>query len=222
MNATIVLVMNLWIFVCALVGSIYGGRQFFRPRKALYLQMITAGIICLMYSGLFKVIYLLTQGGLGSDFHVGVLGVIGSFMCFLSANYGQMDRLVDDGTKTFRATRIKAFFAPFLVLCLYLVFFFLVKDLPARITIGIVSFFMMQCSYYSFKHIIIHDVELGLIRAVRKYNILVTVYVFLTGLEFIAEFGEYEILYIITCAGVGIIVAAIPFVVKGGVERWTL
>ena len=74
------MVMNLWILVCSLGGSIYGVYRFYRPKKALFLKMISGGVSCLMFTELFMVIYMVTQGDLEPGFHVGMLGIIGSFM----------------------------------------------------------------------------------------------------------------------------------------------
>ena len=104
----LVLGLNLWICLCSLIGLGYGVKVFFKRSKALYLKMITFGVACIMYSRLFQVIYLITQGNLNRGFHVGIFGIVVSFMFFFSANYGQMDGLVDDRTDKFKATRIYA------------------------------------------------------------------------------------------------------------------
>ena len=119
---THILALNMWIFICSLIGSVYGFKTFFKPKKALYLKMITCGIVCLMFSRLFYVIYLLTQGELNRGFDIGVFGIIGSFMFLFSANYGQMDGLVDDGSKEFVETRITALIAPMVIVIIYAIF----------------------------------------------------------------------------------------------------
>ena len=164
------MVMNLWILVCSLGGSIYGVYRFYRPKKALFLKMISGGVSCLMFTELFMVIYMVTQGDLEPGFHVGMLGIIGSFMYLFSANYGQMDGLVDNRKKEMLPTRLKAFAAPAVILLLYAVFCVLVDDVAVRIPVGIVAAFIIPCAFYNFKHIIIYDVKLGIIRQLRMYN----------------------------------------------------
>ena len=78
--------------------------------------MVTCAVMCIMIARLFYIIYLVTQGSMLPGFHIGMLGMIGSFQFLFSANYGQMDGLVDDGTDAFRMTRIKAFLVPALIL----------------------------------------------------------------------------------------------------------
>ena len=219
---TLVLAMNLVMFAGALVGMIYAVRNLFLPRKALYLQMIGFGIGCLMFGRLFSVIYLLTQGDLNYGFHLGLLGIMGSFMFFLSANYGQMDGLVDDRTKAFRPIRIKALLIPVILIVLFLILGLVCKDRQIWIAAFLVVVFMVPASYYNFKHIIIYDVDLGIIRTLRQYNILAVFYAFLILFELYGLYLNIVPLYIAVCIGSGIVSAAIPPVAKGGAEKWTI
>ena len=200
--------MNLWILVCSLGGSIYGVYRFYRPKKALFLKMISGGVSCLMFTELFMVIYMVTQGDLEPGFHVGMLGIIGSFMYLFSANYGQMDGLVDNRKKEMLPTRLKAFVAPAVILLLYALFCVLVDDVAVRIPVGIVAAFIIPCAFYNFKHIIIYDVKLGIIRQLRMYNILAFAYAVLTMLDFIGLYANIVPLYIVSSVGIGLIAAA--------------
>ena len=219
---TLVLAMNLVMFAGALAGMVYTVRNLLLPRKALYLQMIGFGIGCLMFGRLFSVIYLLTQGDLNYGFHLGLLGIMGSFMFFLAANYGQMDGLVDDRSKAFRATRIKALLVPAVIIVFFLLLGFLCSDKRIWIAALLVVIFMVPASYYNFKHIIIYDVDLGIIRTMKQYNILAVVYAFLILFELYGRYLNIVPLYIAVCIGSGLVSAAIPPIAKGGAEKWTI
>lgn len=214
------LAMNILIFICSLIGSAYGLYNFFKEKKALYLKLAACGVISLMFSRLYQVIYLTTQGNLNSGFHIGLLGITGSFMFFFSANFGQMDSLVDDKTKAFRKTRIISLVAPLSVLIIYLLFFMKVHNTEMRIVWGVVTFFIMQCAYYSFKHIIIYDVDFGIIKSLRKYNALVLAYAFLSMLEAVGLYAAVKPLYVASCIGIGIAAVTLLPVLKGGVRKW--
>lgn len=216
------LAMNILIFACSLIGSAYGMFNFFREKKALYLKLVTCGVMSLMFSRLYQVVFLTTQGNLNSGFHIGLLGTIGSFMFFFSANYGQMDGIVDDRTNAFRKTRIISLIAPLLILLIYLFFLIKVNNTELRIVWGIVTFFIMQCAYYNFKHIIIYDVELGIIKVLRKYNILVLAYAFLIMLEAVGLYMDIKPLYTASCVCIGFVAVALLPVLKGGVKKWTI
>lgn len=218
----LIFIMSAWMFICALIGAIYGAVNFLAGKSALYLKMIACGVGCQMFSRLFNLVYIATQGEFKGGFNVGMLGMVGSFLFFLSANYGQMDSLVDDGTKAFRATRLKALIVPVLLVVMYMVFFFRMPDTGVRLAVGVVTAFMLPCAYYHFKHIIIYDVEMGIIRQVRAYNILAVVYAFLVLLEYIAGYLSVSWLYVVSCISVGLVTVAIIPVLKGGAGKWTL
>ena len=221
-NMDIEEIMNLWILVCSLIGSVYGFYCFFRPKKAAYLQLIASGVGCILFARLFQFIHLAAKGVLGEGFHIGMIGIIASFLFFLTANYGQIDGLVDDRSKAFRPTRIRALIAPAVILILYAVFFILVENLELRIVIGVVAFFIMLCTYYNFKHVIIYDVELGIVTPLKKYNALVIAYAVFTMAEFIGLYAHITPLYIVACAGIGIAAILLLPVLKGGVDKWTI
>ena len=62
---------------------------------------------CAMFGRLFETLQYLVNGELGSGFHVGMLGIIGSFLFLASANFGQMDSIVDDRSSKYRRYRLR-------------------------------------------------------------------------------------------------------------------
>lgn len=212
--------MSVWMLICALIGTIYGAVDFFPGKSALYLKMVTCGVGCQMFSRLFYVVYIMTQGNKPDGFHIGFLGMAGSFLFFLSANYGQMDTLVDDGTAAFRKTRLEALLVPCVLLAIYVLFFQQARDMESRISVGFMALFLIPCSYYHFKHIIIYDVESGLIRQLRAYNILALFYAFFVMIEYIAGFLRIVWLYAVSGTGTGLVSLALVPVLKRGYEKW--
>ena len=78
------------VTACAMFGFVYGLVKFFREPSALYSRMIVFGIGCTMLGRLFETLQVVVAGEIREGFHVGVLGTLGSFLFFLTANYGQM------------------------------------------------------------------------------------------------------------------------------------
>ena len=91
----LLLVANIIVCFSAFFGFVYGGILFFRPKKALYSQMITLAMGVIAFGRLFLVIRILTGGEITETFQLGFIGMIGSFMFFFSANYGAIDSLID-------------------------------------------------------------------------------------------------------------------------------
>ena len=166
------LIANIIACVCAFFGFVYGIIKFFKPKKAVYAQMITLAVACMAFGRLYQVVRLLTGGDIINEFQLGILGIIGSLMFFFSANFGLMDSLADDKSKQFAKYRIIPIAAPILIIALYLIFI-LFADVSTYIKIigAIISLFAIQSSYYNLKHLIFPDVDFGVIHCLKEYNL---------------------------------------------------
>ena len=215
------LILNLYIFVCSLIGSICGIIFVLKGQKALFMKMITFSVLCLMMSALYQIIYIITQNELNKGFHIGILSIIGSFMFIFSSNFGQMDGLVDDKSSRFLKVRLLSFAAPLTVFLLYYFFYLKVNSTELRIVYAVVSIFIALSSYYSFKHIIIFDVDPGIIKSIRTYNVLAVIYALFSMLRPIGYYADIKPMYIISCFGIGAIAVLLLPVLKGGVNKWT-
>ncbi|MBO4679639.1 MAG: hypothetical protein J5626_08210 [Lachnospiraceae bacterium] len=133
-----------------------------------------------------------------------------------------MDSLVDDRSKKFLKVRLISLSAPITVVLLYLAFYMKVNNAELRIVYGVVSVFVALSSYYNFKHIIIYDVDLGIIRSIRMYNVLAVIYALFGMLKPIGLYADIKPLYIISCIGIGAVAVSLLPVLKGGVEKWTI
>lgn len=216
------LISNIFVCVCAFISFVYGITQFFKPKKAIYAQMIVLGVGCIFFGRLYQVVRLLTGGDIANEFQLGILGVIGSLMFFFSANFGAMDSLADDGSKEYKKYRIIALAAPLTALALY-VFFLLLGDVSRlwKILGAVMTLFIMQTTYYNLKHLIFPDVEYGVINCLKPYNALVLFYALLCIADMIALTRENEIVVAAVSAQIGItVLLTVPMLVKG-VRKWT-
>lgn len=216
------LALSIALAVCAAIGFNYGLFRFFRSKSAMYIRMIVFGVGCAMLGRIFETLQLLVNGQIQSGFHVGMLGIIGCFLFLFSANFGQMDSLVDDGSKKFLKCRIIALAAPAAVIAVWGIIVTSNGFSSTTAALAIETFFIAQASYFHLKHMIINDVELGLIRSIRSYNLLALVYAFLCMAEmavrsFNLTAAPVVIVYILQCA---VLLAFIP-VLERGVKKWT-
>ena len=184
--------------------------------------MITLSVGCMAFGRLYQVVRLLTDGDIFNEFQLGFLGIIGSLLFFFSANFGLMDSLADDGSKRFLKYRIIPIIAPITSLLLY-VFFILMRDLPllAKIMGAVLTFFVMETTYFNLKHLIFPDVDYGVINCLKTYNVLVLIYGFLCIVEIIVISGENEIAISVVGALMGLILLAIVPTLERGIKKWT-
>ncbi len=212
---------NIIVGVCALAGFIYGETQFFRPKKALYAQMITLSLGCIAFGRLFNIVRLLTGGELTGNFQLGFLGLIGSLMFFFSANFGTVDSLVDDRSKELKKYRLIALAAPVAAVLMY-AGLFLLSDVSGmqKILGAVLTAFVMAASYFNLKHLIFPDIDFGIVKCLRPYNLLALIYSISIFVEFCAMSCDNEVLTLICCCVTGLVTAAmIPTVVRG-VNKW--
>lgn len=215
------LIANIIVCVCALTGFIYGVIKFFRPRQALYAQMITLSLGCITFGRLFNIVRLMTGGDLTSGFQLGFLGMVGSLMFFFSANYGTVDSLLDDRTKAFRKYRLIAFAAPAAVMIVYVLLFLLGDSSLLWIILGaVLSLFALPASYFNLKHLIFPDVDFGVVKCLRPYNLLALIYTAVIIIECFAMSRDNEILTLVCCCITALIaVTVIPLIVRG-IKKW--
>ena len=164
--------LSLAMTISAGIGFGYGLYRFFRDESALYVRMIIFSVGCAMFGRLFETLQYLVNGELGNGFHVGMLGIIGSFLFLFSANFGQMDSVVDDGSPVFRKTRLISLAAPLVIIAIWCLIAFTKGLNKTTIPLGIETLFIAQASYFHLKHLIIKDVEWGVLKNIRLYNLI--------------------------------------------------
>ena len=215
------LLSNIIVCVCAFVGFIYGATQFFRPKKALYGQMITLALMCITIGRLFNIVRILSGGNLLEGFQLGFLGFIGSYLFFFSSNYGTLDTLVDDGSKANRKYRIPGCFVSLIFLAMYYPLFWMEDvSLMWKIQGGVLIFFTAMCSYYHVKHLIFPDIDYGVVRSLRVYNFLALLYMISGIVECYALSRNNESLVLIAgCCSAAFVLVMIPLTSRG-LKRW--
>ena len=103
-----------------LFSFIYGLNKFFKKGKPLFLQSITMAMGCHALGSIYHLCQTLTTETVLEGFTPAYLGRIGFFLFLIAASYGQMDRIVDDGSEKIRPSRYIALIAPVLAALLYI------------------------------------------------------------------------------------------------------
>ena len=215
------LIANIIGFVCALFGFIFGGIKFFRPRQALYAQMITLALGCNAFGRLFYIVRLLTGGFITGSVQLGFFGIVGSFMFFFSSNFGTLDSLLDDKSKEFKKFRLISLIAPAVFLAMYILFF-LTADISTiwKILGAVLTIFAAMSAYYNLKHLIFPDVDFGVVKCLRPYNLLVLVYTLSVFVECIGLSRDNAVLTLICCIVTGVISTAMMPLIVRGLKKW--
>ncbi len=213
---------NLYMLVCSGFGLFFGLAQFMRKKRPpMYFMFILFAIMSAFLSRIYYFVTVFLYGNVPEVFNLGFIGYAAMFLYMFFANYGQIDSLVDDRKKLKPKYRIIPVIVPALELffAVYSVAFGTV-DISVRISFAIISVTAGFAGYLNIKHLIIPDVDFGIVKSIRGYNLIA----FLTGIFSLAEIGfsVFEkngiILYIQIVLGV-LYAAAIP-VLNSEVKKW--
>jgi hypothetical protein len=205
---------------------IYGVKNFFKKGKAYYLQIVTMAMGCYAMGSFYHLCQSITTGDLADGFTAAYLGRIGFFLFLFTANYGQMDGLLDDRTPSLKRFRYIALIAPVSAALLYLPCLFAEMPYSTKISLSFLWIAAIFSSYFNFKHAIISDLGFGFVKAIRPYNICALI---LTFLELILQvlWAYYDDNYIIIVIMIVTIIFSIVSVLtivtlKRGVEAWKI
>ena len=218
----------LWIaellpLSATLFSFIYGLKHFFKKGNPLFLQSITMAMGCHALGSIYHVCQTLTTETVLDGFTPAYLGRIGFFLFLITASYGQMDRIVDDGSKAVRPSRFIALIAPLCAVLLYLPSGFMV-ELPVATKVSVLLVWIPATFsvYYSLKHAIIPDLDFGFIKAIKPFNILATCLGFAELLCLTAWDYLYGLQLVITAIFFAGLCISTIISAKKGAEKWTI
>ena len=206
-----------------LFSFIYGVCNFFKKGKPLFLQSITMAMGSHALGSIYHLCQTLTTETVIEGFTPAYFGRIGFFLFFIAASYGQMDRIVDDGSQKIRPIRYISLMAPLFVILLYLPNA-LMEDLPTatKVTYSLVWLPAIFSVYYNFKHSIIPNLDFGFIKAIKPYNVLAVCLGFAELLCLTAWSYLYNTQLVICSVAFAVLCVALMLVAKKGAERWTI
>ena len=216
------LCVNGALFLCSGIAFVYGVVKFFKKNVAMFNQLITCGLGCMMLGRLFNIVALLTNNSIPDGFSVGKLGLIGGFMFLFSASFGQMDGLVDGGEREFRKYRLISILASVVIALLYLPVLFSTAGLEAKIVLAVIFLFLAQSAYFNLKHLIIPDVEMGFIGAIKGYNLAALILTVLSAAEVIVGNYNERIISAVFTALLCLSYLVVVPVLEKGAKQWTI
>ena len=213
------LIENLAILACSVIGFLSGIR-YLKLRKVIFAGMIVQGVICFSLGRLFQCGLLWTGGSLTEYFHLGYLGAMGAFAYFFSANYGTIDSLVDSGGKEFRKYRIISSASEVYVLAMMLSILLSPAVLAFKISSAVVCWIIGAACYFHIKHLMIPDVDYGVVRCLRPFNALAVALSVFAMLEMTALAWDQQVLLYISGIGLCVVTLLLVPVMDRGVKKW--
>ena len=184
----IIAITNIYLFVCACAGLVYGLSVMFKKKQPLYFKLAIFPLACHAFSRVFYIVTLLCYGGLPATFNIGFFGFAAFFLFLYLQNVGTIDNLLDDEDKKFTKYKLLALIAPAceMVIAVW-AFNCSSASISVRLSFVVLAALAGLAGYFNIKHALEPDVEGGIIRALRRFNILCFALEILT----LAEVGLY-------------------------------
>lgn len=223
MDLICVWIAELTPLAATLFSLIYGLKFFFKQGKPLCLQSITMAMASHAFSSIYHLCQTLTTETIVEGFTPAYLGRIGFFLFILTASYGQLDRIVDDGSSKMHRARMIALIAPFLAVLLYIPNALIEGVATAtKVVYAFVWIPAIIGVYFNLKHAIIPDFDFGFIKAIKPYNVFVLLLSF-SELLCLTAWDYYYPLQMAICAIMfGILCVCTMIAARQGVEKWTI
>ena len=158
-------------FVIAAAAFWLGAARLFARKKLFYMKLLVCAAGCFMLEQQLLLINLWC--GVHEVFSIGMLGILGCNYFLLSANYGTIDKIVDDDAKENRTARLLAIIAPVVValLCLNAFFSWKDKDIICAVLWMIMLLPAIPASYLNLKHILLPIDASGFLSVTKNCNI---------------------------------------------------
>ena len=219
----IVFYSNIYMLICSVISLSYGLHKIFNSKKtAMYFQFGVFTMLCIVLSRLFYTVSIVCFGELPQIFNIGFIGYCAMFMFLFFSNYGQIDKLVDDRKTVKPIYRIipAVISVPELAAGIAALLFGTVQ-FSVRLSFLVMTILAGLAGYYNLKHMIIPDIEFGIVKSIKAYNLTALFLEILTLAEIgLSCFGINEPIIFVQAA-LGIIYAVTLPILHKGVTKWT-
>ncbi|HBL40633.1 MAG TPA: hypothetical protein DDY98_03310 [Ruminococcaceae bacterium] len=215
------MIFYLLSFVIAGAAFAFGVARLFRKKKPLYFQLLVCAVGCFAIRQLFDVVSYFC-GGFAYEFNIGMLGIFGCVFFLLSANYGQLDRIVDDGSDVNKRAKTVAWAAP-AVLAVIIVGVFLAwkdRELVNAVLWVIMLVPAIPASYFNWKHLIMPMDDFGFLRATRVCNVIAFSFYLVTAFSVISLAEHLVVLSYAANVVMSLLMFALAFFADKGAKQW--
>lgn len=174
------IIFGLASFLVAAFAFGFGAAKLFKKKKPMYLQILVCAAGCFALQQLSCIVNLWC--GVTASVSIGMFGIFGCNLFLLSANFGTLDKIVDDGKGSGKA-RLLALFAP-IMMAVPAAFVFLSwkdQDLLCAVIWFAVLLPALPASYFNLKHILLPMDPFRFLRATRPCNIAALVFYIVTA-----------------------------------------
>lgn len=206
-------------FLIAAVAFGFGAVKLFKKKKPMYLQLLVCAAGCFALEQLSYLVNLWCN--VSATVSIGMFGIFGCNFFLLSANYGTLDKVVDDGKGSGKARAISAI-APVIMAALAVAAFFSWKnkDLFCAVMWLIMLIPAIPASYFNLKHILLPMDPFEFLRATKPCNIATLIHYVITAAYVISTSFSNSIIHGVLAALMSLSVLEIVICAVKGAKKW--
>ena len=213
------MIYGLISFLTATFAFGYGAVKLFKKRKPMYLQLLVCASGCFALQQLSYTVNLWCN--VTAVVSIGMFGIFGCNFFLLSANYGTLDRIVDEG-KGFDKIRAVSIIAPAVMAALTVFAFFSWKDRDMFCAVMWVVMLIpaLPASYFNLKHILLPVDPFAFLRATKPCNIAALIFYIVTAAYVICSAAMGSTVSGILSVLMSLSVLALSLCAVKGAKRW--
>lgn len=213
------MIFGLVSFLIAEFAFGFGAVRLFKKRIPMYLQLLVCAAGCFALQQLSCIMNLWC--GVTESVSVGMLGIFGCNFFLLSANFGTLDKIVDDGRGSKKA-RAFAVIAPVIMAALSAAAFLFRTDGDLFCAVAWLAMLLpaLPASYFNLKHILLPTDPFGFLRATAPCNIAALCFYIFTAVYVILSAEAGSIAGGICSVLMSLSVLALSLCAVRGASRW--
>ncbi len=213
------IIFGLISFIIAVFAFGFGAIKLFRNKKPLYLKLLVCAAGCFALRQLSCIVNLWCN--VTAAVSIGMFGIFGCNFFLLSANYGTLDKIVDDG-KGSKKAKAGAIFAPVIMAALTAFAFVSLKnkDMFCAVMWLIMLLPALPASYFNLKHILLPIDPFGFLRATKPCNIAALLFYILTAAYVIFNASENLIISGVLSVLMSLSVFCLTLFAVKGAKKW--
>ena len=213
------IIFSLASFLIAAFAFGFGAAKLFRAKRPLYLRLLVCAAGCFATEQLSCAVNLWC--GSTETVGVGVIGIFGCIFFLLSANFGTLDKIVDDGRDSKKA-RALALIAP-LGLALFICAAFIAwmkQDIICAVVWLLILLPSLPASYFNLKHILLPLDPFEFLRVTKPCNICALFFYTLTAEYVIASAVSTDTVCGILTVLMSLSMLALSLCAVRGAKKW--
>ena len=213
------IIFSLASFLIAAFAFGFGAAKLFKKKKPMYLQLLVCAAGCFALQQLSCAVNIWCN--VTAAVSIGMFGIFGCNFFLLSANFGTLDRIVDDGKGSGKARAISAL-APVIMAVLTVAAFlsWKDKDMFCAVMWLVMLIPALPASYFNLKHILLPMDPFEFLRASKPCNIAAIVFYIVTAAYVISSATAGGTVSGILSVLMSLSVLALSLCAVKGAERW--